>query len=148
VRWGFSLFIMLVGLLTVGCGSGSLKPKGQLMKKGAPFVPAEGEVVHVMLFAEDDKADEQAYNVEVDSKDGSFKVVGIANKGIPPGKYRATVQLMKNRKDVFDGAYGRTRTPFHVDVKSSSDVITLDLDTPGQAATPTRGGGIRRDRAR
>ena len=117
-------------LLAVGCGSGKLKLQGRLLKKGEPYVPAETETVHLTFFPDGDQAEQGPYQAEVNRKDGTFRVVGLDGKGLPPGKYRAAMQIMKNRKDILKGAYGKTGSPFSIDVTDATKEVTLDLDTP------------------
>jgi hypothetical protein len=140
-----AIVLVFVCLLAAGCGSGNLKPQGRLLKKGAPYVPAEGETVHLAFFPDDeDQPDRGSYPAEMNREDGTFRVLGTDGRGLPPGKYRATVQIMKNRKDILQGAYGRTRSPFSIDLTSATGEITLDLDTPPRPVANTQ----RRDNRR
>jgi hypothetical protein len=144
MRQGLPILAAIICLGAAGCGSGMLKPSGRLMKKGAPYVPGEGEAVHLAFFPEEEKPDHDTYPAKFNNQDGTFVVLGVDGRGLPPGKYRATVQIMKKRKDVLEGAYGRTRTPFSVDVTSSTGEITLNLDTAPRPPAQTQ----RRDNKR
>lgn len=122
----------LVGLLATGCGSNMVKPGGRLLKKGEPYVPGEGEIVHLNFFPDEEKPENPGFPATVNRADGTFQVLGTEGKGMPPGKYRAAIQIVKNRKDILRGAYGRTNSPFAVEVSSARSAIQIDLDTsPG-----------------
>jgi hypothetical protein len=74
-----------------------------------------------------------SYPAEYNSEDGTFRVRGSDGRGLPPGKYSVTLELMKNRKDVFHGRFNARQTPFQFDVASSSSDLVVDLDKAGPA---------------
>ncbi len=127
------ILVAIICLWAAGCGTRMLKPEGRLLKKGAPFVPGDAEAVHVTFFPDVEQPDHEPYPARVNREDGTFRVVGVDGRGLPPGKYRATVQIMKKRKDILNGAFDRTRSPFKIDLTSSTGEITLDLDEPSLA---------------
>jgi hypothetical protein len=139
-RYAACCFVLAVA---AGCGNGYVKPKGRLMKNGEPFVPADNEVVHVALFPVKDAkvaapaaAPEGAareagsFPANFNREDGTFRVTGMDGRGMPPGKYRVTVQVMKNKKDVLKGAFGAQNSPLVHDIDSSSQELTVDLAKP------------------
>src|SRR5436309_10643793 len=87
-------------LLAVGCGDGKLRTQGRLTKGGKPFVPGDGEAVQVLFvpIRPDGKPPPDYYAAEVDQKTGTFRPSGKDGKGLPPGKYRVAVELMKKRR--------------------------------------------------
>jgi hypothetical protein len=145
MRKRLPILVAIICLWAMGCDA-NLKPRGRLLKKGAPFAPSDTEAVHVTFFPDVEQPDHDPYPARVNREDGTFQVLGVDGKGLPPGKYRATVQLTKNRKDVFNGAYNRIRSPFKIDLTSSTGEITLDLEDPsaGSASQP-QGKSVRRE---
>jgi hypothetical protein len=132
------IFVAIICLWAAGCGSGLLKPQGRLVKKGAPLVPGDGEAIHVAFYPDGEQTDQGAYPAKFNNQDGTFRVLGVDGRGLPPGTYRATVQIMKKRKDVLEGAFGKNRSPFSIDITPASGEITLDLDTPPLAPAQTQ----------
>ena len=49
--------------------------------------------------------------------------------GVPPGKYRIAVELMKEKKDQFRGRFDADRSPFEVEIGEDDEEIVIDLDT-------------------
>ncbi len=64
------------------------------------------------------------------NKDGSFEVAGKDGKGLPPGKYRVTLEHLKQKQDLFNGAFNGANTPIVREVTDSSKEIVIDLDHP------------------
>ena len=140
-------FVVLVtAFLVAGCGrSGYVKAKGRLVKGGEPFLPPDDEIVHVAFFpAGNDSSDSKgSFEASFDRKDGTFQVLGKDGNGLPPGKYRVVLQVLKNRKDQLKGACDVKNSPFVCEVNSTSSEITLDLATatkqaPAQAQPTAR----------
>jgi hypothetical protein len=120
-------------LVLCGCGGGGkLKARGRLVKGGAPFTVPEGEYVRVTFhpISPDGKPATHTYVAVYSKADGKFTVVGADGKGLPPGKYRASVEHERKRKDLFQGAYDADRSPFVFDVDSAGKELVIDLDKP------------------
>ena len=129
------LVVMLLGCFLAGCDGSQVKARGRLVKSGQPFVPSDKEVVHVAFFpAGEESASDKSYIVKFNRQDGTFQVVGTDGKGLPPGKYRVTVSVVKDHEDTFKGAFNVKNSPFLCDVSSGSSEITVDLDTPSKPA--------------
>jgi hypothetical protein len=64
--------------------------------------------------------------------------VGKDGKGLPPGKYRVAISLIKDREDQLKGSFNVKSSPFLCEVKSASEEITLDLATPSKASPATK----------
>jgi hypothetical protein len=147
VRTGRTLLAaLLLGLLSAGCGGGPplFKPRGRLVRDGEPYRPGGKETVHLAFFRADGQPDErEACPALFNREDGTFQVVGKARRGIPAGKYRVAVQVMKSRKDLLRGAFAVSRTPLACEVPSSTGEITLDLKTPAGAPALHQGAGRR-----
>ena len=121
-----------------GCGPSRLKTKGRLVKNGEPFRPAEGELVRVMFvpLPEGGGPVKDFYMAQFNPADGTFQVVGKDLKGMPPGKYRISVEHLRKRQDLFRGAFDSENSPFVREVRSSGEELVLDLG----AAAPARAG--------
>lgn len=119
-------------MLAAGCGEGRLRTQGRLLKGGRPFVPAEGEAVQVLFvpILPDGKPPTDYYAAEVDQAAGTFRPAGKDGKGMPPGKYRVAIELMRRKKDQLGGRFDAERSPFVVDVDSGTPEIVVDLDNP------------------
>jgi hypothetical protein len=118
------------GVLLSGCGgSGKLQTKVHLLKNGAPYLPAEGDILRVMFvpIPEGKERVTDFYAATFRPGDGTFQAEGRDGKGVPPGKYRIAIEHLHRRADVFKGAYDAERSPFVCEVHSSDDEVTVDL---------------------
>jgi hypothetical protein len=116
-----------------GCGGdGLLRTQGRLLKGGQPFVPKEGEYVEITFvpIPSDGKPAQDYYFADVDQTTGTFQPAGKNKKGMPPGKYRVAVELMKKKKDQFGGKFDAEKSPFVFDVDAKTPEIVIDLDSP------------------
>jgi hypothetical protein len=50
-------------------------------------------------------------------------------QGVPAGKYRISVELMKDKKDQFAGRFDAERSPFVFDIDGDDEEIVVDLDS-------------------
>ena len=135
--------LLLIAALTAGCGRGGFViPRGRLTNNGEPFRCENGVAVHMTFIALTPAAGPQppagtptgsaetgAYPAEY-YRDGTFRVVGVDGKGLPPGKYRVAVQAIKQKKDLLEGAYDAQNSPLTCEVKGSSEELHLDLAKP------------------
>ena len=129
-----SFLFVLTCLVLVGCSqSGKMSIRGHLLKNGTPYAPPEGEIVRIMFvpIAQGKERVTDFYAANFDRDDGSFQAAGGDGRGIPPGKYRIAIEHLKNRADIFKGAYDAERSPFVREIKSSADEVTIDLAKPG-----------------
>jgi hypothetical protein len=118
---------------TAGCGGdGLLRTHGRLLKGGQPFIPKEGEFIEITFvpIPPDGKPPADFYYADVDQTTGTFQPAGKNRKGMPPGKYRVAVELMKKKKDQFRGKFDAEKSPFVFDVDSRTAEIVIDLDKP------------------
>jgi hypothetical protein len=153
-RFRFLLPCLLICLAGVGCGNSNFSAKGRVVKGGAPFQPGEGEAVRIFFVPLDPPqgSNYDSYAGEFSNQDGTFQIKGKDGKGLPPGKYRITLQLMKNKEDLFKGALMGPKSPFTCEVKSASDDVVVDLDEfkppppKGRAEREGRIATIRRQR--
>jgi ABC-type glycerol-3-phosphate transport system substrate-binding protein len=120
---------LLICVASAGCGS-QIKAKGRIVKGGEPFKPGEGEGVRIFFVPLDPPEGNtyDSYAGEFNNENGTFQIKGKDGNGLPPGKYRITMQLMKNKEDLFNGALMGPRSPFKCEIKSAADEVVVDLD--------------------
>jgi hypothetical protein len=138
----------LIIVLIEGCGTGHINAKGKLLKNGDPFKPGENEFVRLVFVpAAGDKeikeGDEGSFVASFNAEDGSFEVTGANGKGLLPGKYRVCVQLMKQKKDLFNGAFNAQNTPFLCEVVTGKEELSFDLSQASKIADPKQQQGRR-----
>ncbi|HJZ57676.1 MAG TPA: hypothetical protein VKE74_22100 [Gemmataceae bacterium] len=119
-------------LLGAGCGDGMLRTRGRVLQGGQPLIAKDGETLEVMFvpIPPDGKPPTDFYYAEVDQATGTFRPAGKNGKGMPPGKYRVAVELMKKKKDQFGGKFDAEKSPFVFDVDAKTPEIVIDLDHP------------------
>jgi hypothetical protein len=126
---------LMMGFLLSGCSDNHLiKPKGRIVKGGAPFQAGEGENFRIILAPADPPqgSSYDSYPAEYHREDGTFQVVGKDGKGLPPGKYRVGLELIKKKEDLYKGAFMGGRSPFTCEVTGGSSEIVVDLDQGGR----------------
>lgn len=127
---------ILVGLALAGCSNseGKLLAKGRILKGGENLLPnrEEGEYIAVTFvpIRPDGKPPDRFYYGAVDQDEGTFMASGPDKKGVPPGKYRVAVELMKKKKDQFNGRFDPAVSPFVFDIDAETEEILVDLDDP------------------
>jgi hypothetical protein len=123
---------LFVGVLMSGCGSGKMQTKGRILKNGAPYLPAQGEILRVMFvpIPEGGERVTDFHAAIVDPEDGTFYAAARDGQGIPPGKYRIAIEHLRNKADLFKGAFDAERSPFVREIKSSADEVIIDVAKP------------------
>src|SRR5712692_8348355 len=124
------LLCLLLSLLAVGCGAGYIKAKGRVLKGGELFHPGEGEALRIILAPLEAPTGStyDSYAAEFHPDDGTFQVKGKDGNGLPPGKYRIGLELLKKKEDLFKGSLTGARSPFTCEVTSDSSQLVVDLD--------------------
>jgi hypothetical protein len=122
-----------LALAASGCGGdGLLRTQGRLLKGGQPFIPKEGEYIEITFvpILPDGQPPQDHYYADVDQATGTFQPAGKNKKGMPAGKYRVAVELMKKKKDQFGGKYDQIKSPYIFEVDAKTPEIVIDLDNP------------------
>jgi hypothetical protein len=123
--------VLLIAVFICGCSSdGRIQARGKLVKNGAPFKLGEAEGMRIVFVPYEASGSTFDTYVAVFDGNGSFKVTGKDGKGLPPGKYRVTVEHLKKKEDQFKGAFSGKKTPIVREVTNSSTEIVIDLDNP------------------
>jgi len=125
-----------LSLALAGCGGGGggVKAKGKVtVKGGGDLVIPKGAQLVVVFIPEEKAADTYPANFP-DAAKTDFEVSGKENKGIPPGKYKVTVELNEygppaGKKDLLGGKYAAGKTPIHKEV-TGPDVGAIEVDAP------------------
>jgi hypothetical protein len=123
--------LVLIALFVCGCnGDGRTKARGRILKDGAPFQLGEGEGLRIVFAPVAAEGTTYESYPAVFNKDGSFQVMGKDGKGLPPGKYRVSLEHLKKKTDLFNGAFAGDHTPIIREVSNGSGEIIIDLDHP------------------
>jgi hypothetical protein len=129
-----STVVLGLAFAATGCGKNDelLRTQGRLLKAGEDFIPAEGAFIQITFvpIPEDGKPATNYYYADVDQETGRFLPDGAQKKGMPPGRYRVAVELMKNKQDLLGGIYDAARSPYVFDVDAETEEIVIDLDKP------------------
>jgi hypothetical protein len=122
-----------------GCGGERLvMARGTVMKDGEPLIPDDDQalIVGFIPISEDGKPASNWYAAEVDQQTATFRTAGSLKKGMPPGKYRVAVELVKmpGKKDIFQDKFNGATSPFIREVEDSSVPIILDVEHPEESS--------------
>jgi hypothetical protein len=131
-RFLISSLVFALALTLAGCGDGRLHTQGRLVKGGQAYIPSpdQGAMVAVMFvpIPPDGKPAHEFIIATVDQATGTFSAAGKDMKGMPPGKYRVAVQLLKKKQDLFHGKYDTEKSPFVFDIDANTKELVVDLD--------------------
>ena len=138
MRFAMNLLLVSVALLLSGCGKSEnlIRAKGQILKGGENLVPDDEENLQVAFIPimPDLSPARNWYVAEVDQTTGSFYAAGGMKKGMPPGKYRVVIELLKKKKDLLKGQFDGENSPFIVEVDKNSEPMLLDIEDPPKKA--------------
>src|SRR5262249_12972261 len=124
--WNRITVCLFICLLPLGCdGSSRIKAKGSILKGGQPFRTGEGEELRIVFAPLDPPAGTQydSFAAVYDPDDGSFQVAGKDGSGLPPGKYRISLQLMSKKEDLWGGRLIGKKSPFTCEITSATDRV-------------------------
>ncbi len=121
---------VLAVLLALGCGGPTFyKTKGRILRGGAPYKTNPGEGLRIFFVPlERNGSTYDSYPAQFSNDGGVFQVMGKDGRGLPPGKYRVDLQLMKNKEDLFNNRLLGPKSPFQCEVTSGFTEVVLDLD--------------------
>lgn len=127
--------LLILFLLTAGgCGAKNdlLPLRGRILKAGEKFEAGNLEIMQVIFvpILPSGEPPRDHYYANVNDLDGTFVVAGKTGKGLPPGKYRVSLELMKQKKDQFHGRYDAVNSPYIFDVDASTAEVVIDVERP------------------
>lgn len=135
MRFGLCL-LLVISTLTMGsgCGRGEklLPLKGRLLKSGEQFEAGADELIQITFvpILPDGKPPRDHYYANVNDAQGTFVAAGKTGRGLPPGKYRVALELMRKKKDRFKGKYDQVNSPYIFDIDDSTREIVIDIEKP------------------
>jgi len=121
---------LVLCLAASGCGGGGSKVTGKVVNNGQPFSLSDKGLIQ-LLFIPEGHDQGQQFPASTNKPDGSFEVAGPEGKGLPPGKYRISVQVFDPypTTDKLDGKFLKEKSPIVKDI-SGSQSITIDVAKP------------------
>jgi hypothetical protein len=127
--------VLFLALLAVsGCGSkDDLMPlRGRILKAGEKFEAGNLEIMQVIFvpILPNGEAPRDHYYANVNDLDATFVVAGKTGRGLPPGKYRVSLELMKQKKDQFHGRYDAVNSPYIFEVDGTTKEVVIDIERP------------------
>ena len=124
--------MLSVFLLIFGCGAEDklLPLKGRILKGGAKFEPAPLEIMQVIFVPVPSNGEpiRDHYYANFNDVDSTFVVAGKTGKGLPAGRYRVSLELMKDRKDQYQGKCDAVRSPYVFEIDQKTKEVVIDLD--------------------
>jgi hypothetical protein len=135
MRRSLSFVLAVVVLMnSFGCDSGPklLPLRGKLLKNGEQFEAGPDELIQITFvpIRNDGKPVTDHYYANVDDVKGTFVAAGKTGRGMPAGKYRVALELMKKKKDVYKGKFDQVNSPFVFDITASTKEIVIDVEKP------------------
>jgi len=121
---------LVLSFCLTGCGGGKKKVEGKLTQNGQPLTVSDKGVIVMNLVAAEEGKDKTPYPAEVKS-DGTFEITGPERKGIPPGKYRISLQQFDPypKNDKLGGKFASEKSPLVREVTGS--FLEIDVAKPG-----------------
>lgn len=131
----FGAGVLLLALLANGgCGAkDDLMPlRGRILKAGEKFETGNLEIMQIIFvpILPSGEPPRDHYYANVNDLDGTFVVAGKTGRGLPPGKYRVSLELMKQKKDQFHGRYDAVNSPYIFDVDQTTNEVVIDVEKP------------------
>jgi len=132
---------VLILCVAQGCGDGGeklLPLQGRLLKGGEKFEGGPDELIQITFvpILPDGKPPRDHYYANVNDATGTFVAAGKTGKGMPAGKYRVALELMRKRKDRYKGKYDQVNSPYIFDIDQNTKEIVIDVDKPPVGSPP------------
>jgi hypothetical protein len=125
-------FLLSMFVLTFGCGADDklLPLKGRILKGGVKFEPAPLEIMQVIFVPVPANGEpvRDHYFANFNDMDSTFVVAGKTGKGLPPGRYRVSLELMKDRKDQYHGKCDAVQSPYVFEIDQTTKEVVIELD--------------------
>jgi hypothetical protein len=122
---------LLVCLFALGCAGREdrYNIKGRILLHGEPFLTKGNEGMRIFFSPLDESGPAQeSYAAEYNGEEGTLTVMGKDRKGLPPGKYRISIQLVVRGDDLFRNRLAGAKSPFTCEVVNAASEVTVDLD--------------------
>jgi hypothetical protein len=122
---------LLVCTFALGCAAREERYniKGRILLHGEPFLTKPNEGMRIFFSPIDESAlAQESYAAEYNGAEGTLTVMGKDRKGLPPGKYRISIQLIVRGDDVFHNRLAGAKSPFTCEVVNAATEVTVDLD--------------------
>jgi hypothetical protein len=87
------LMLAFAAFLFLGCGAGTVKVEGNLVKDGQPYTPQAGENVSLSFNGKNAEGEPMAYPAAINASNGSFVVKAPDGGGVPPGTYKVHMSI-------------------------------------------------------
>ena len=127
-----SAFWLALIVLSCGCSSDDklLPLKGRIVKGGSTFEPGPLEIMQVIFVPVPSNGEpvRDHYYANFNDTNSTFVVAGKTGKGLPPGRYRVSLELMKDRKDQYHGKCDAVRSPFVFDIDEKTKEVVVDVE--------------------
>ena len=127
----FSVMLAAACLIAAGgCGSdGKVATAGRVVRGGEVLSFADDESLMVIFYQlnPDGSMGKNTFYATTSETDGTFKASGPDGRGVPPGKYRISVEHLKKKKDVLKGAFNGDKSPFVFDIDAGTPELVLDI---------------------
>ena len=139
----FIVFAFLLAATASGCGKKNVRVTGRISKSGQPIKISDKGRIQLFFMQLDDQGTPINSYVATVQPDGSFEVTGDPGRGMPPGKYKITVEApdpYPAGKDLLGGRFKLNGSPWTRDVKDGAH-IELDVDKPEAGGGYGGGGG-------
>jgi hypothetical protein len=134
--------VLLIAVGAAGCGSagGHFNAKGRVVRGGKPYVTQKGEGLRIFFAPVEARTPGKydSFAAVYRPDDGTFQVVGKDGTGLPPGQYHVSLQLMKDKEDLFKGKLMGKQSPYTFDVSRGGEELVIDLDKVDLDASLTR----------
>ena len=134
MRWarylGIGIFAAALALGCSGNAASLIKARGRVVKNGSAYTLPKGRGLRINFAPqappEGNRYD--SYPAIFDPDKGTFEVVGKNDQGLPPGKYKVSLELMEKKEDLFNGKLTGNASPIVLEVTPANPELVIDFD--------------------